>query len=55
MPYGPSTNRHIVKLASGEVFSSAAAWSPDDFTLPFAERLKFGVLKPKHYLCTHIN
>ena len=39
MPYGPSTNRHIVKLASGEAFSSAAAWSPDDFTLPFAERL----------------
>ena len=39
MSYGPSTNRHIVKLASGEAFSSAAAWSPDDFTLPFAERL----------------
>ena len=39
MPYGSLTSRHIVKLASGEIFSSAAAWNPDDFTLPFAERL----------------
>ncbi len=39
MAYGPMTSMTIGKLNSGKAFSEANNWSPDDFTLPFAERL----------------
>lgn len=39
MSYGPLTKETIGKLSSGQAFQVAGEWNPDDFTLPFAERL----------------
>ena len=39
MEYGPLTKQQLGVMGSGEVFRQAVDWSPDQFTLPFPERL----------------
>ena len=39
MAYGPQTTQKITKISSGEMFTEAGNWQPDDFTVPFPQRL----------------
>ena len=39
MAYGPMTTKHLGMLDTGTLFQEAGSWSPDDFTLPFPDRL----------------
>ena len=39
MAYGPQTTQKITKLSSGEMFTEAGNWQPDDFAVPFPQRL----------------
>ena len=39
MEYGPRTREVLARMDSGQVYLTAKEWNPDDYTVPFSERL----------------